>query len=55
MKSLLPIAINIQARTIGQDLISVRPGETMTESINRHIIEQRSKKIKKIKNRIKNE
>ena len=55
MESLLPIPKNIIAKTIGNDIISVRPGETMNESINRHVLEQRSEKIKKIKERINNE
>lgn len=48
MKNLFPIPKNFSAKTIGEDLIGMRPDETWTEAVNRHILEQRKKKITKI-------
>jgi len=53
MKSLFPIVKNISAKTLGDDLIGIRPGESWTNAIERYILEERRKKIEKVLERIK--
>jgi len=52
MKSLLPIAIKIAARTIGDDIIGMKPDEKWEDGVSRHncerLIRERNLKIEKI-------
>lgn len=50
---LLPFAKKIDGMTIADSIIGMRPDETWEEACNRHKIEQRVKKINKIKDKIK--
>jgi len=51
MKPLLPKSNKVFGSALAEDIIGIRPNETWTEAIKRHIIEQRIKKINKIKKR----
>lgn len=52
-----PIIKKISSKLLSDDIIGVRPGKTMKESLQRHInenlLKERKLKIEKIKNRIK--
>lgn len=48
MESLLPFSRRITAKTIGEDIIGMRVGETWGQAVRRHILEQRTKKINKL-------
>ena len=47
-----PIAKKISTKTIGDDIIGVRPGESPEQSYQRHLMEQRKKKLEKIRTRM---
>ena len=50
MGSLLPWSYEV---TMGQDIISIMPNENFEDSIRRHLFEQRTKKIMKIRDKMK--
>lgn len=50
---LLPFCKKIDSMTIADSIIGIRPDETWEEASRRHKIEQRVKKINKIKDKIK--
>jgi hypothetical protein len=50
---LLPFSMKVSPNTIGDDLIGMRPDETWEEASRRHRVEQRVKKINKIRDKIK--
>lgn len=47
-----PMVKNVSAKLLADDIIGVRPGDTPKQSMDRHLMEQRKKKIEKIKNRM---
>ena len=50
---LYPYIRKINDVGIVEDIIGIRPDETMEEAVNRHLLEKRVKKIKKIQDRMK--
>jgi len=50
----LPIVKQISAKLLGDDLISVRPNESWAQSLQRHLLNERKKKIEQIHKSIKN-
>ena len=53
MDFLLPICKKIDATLISDKLIGMRPDETWEHACQRHMLEQRVKKINKIRDKIK--
>lgn len=47
-----PMVKHISGMTLADEIIGVRPGESMESSLNRFIIEKRRKKIEKIKSKL---
>jgi len=47
-----PIFTKLSGKLLADDIVGIRPGETSLSALNRHIMEQRRKKLEKIKNRI---
>ena len=52
-KSLLPISKKIDGILLSDKLIGMRPDEIWDEAVRRYTVEQRVKKINKIRNKIK--
>ena len=50
---LLPFAKKISGNSLADDIIGFRPDETWEQACRRHMLEQRVKKINKIKDKIK--
>ena len=53
VKNILPLSIQINANTIADDLIGIRPNESWEEATNRFILEKRNEKLKHIIKKIK--
>lgn len=47
-----PIIKNVYAKLLSDHIIGVRPGETPRQSMHRHLMEQRKKKLNNIKKRM---
>ena len=50
---LLPFAKKVSFDSIGEDIIGLKPDETLDNARRRHLLEKRIKKINKIQNQMK--
>jgi len=53
MKPLLPFSKKVSGELLGDNIIGMRPGETWDNAVKRFTLEQRMKKIIKIKKKNK--
>ena len=49
----LPIPKKVKSKTLADDIIGIRPNESWSQAIDRHLLEERKKKIKKIYKKMK--
>ena len=54
-KPLLPFVKKIPYESLAENLIGIRPDEKWDDAVRRHLLEQRVKKINKIRNNIKSQ